>query len=93
MHLTKEVAKLQELSGGRFTLGVGMGWHKDEFDFIGVEFQGRGRRADEAGDLGRRQLGARSPAGARPGRRVASLAWLRRSITFAASRRSTRKYA
>jgi probable F420-dependent oxidoreductase len=48
MHLAKQVATLQELSGGRFTLGVGMGWHKDEFDFLGVEFKGRGRRADEA---------------------------------------------
>lgn len=46
--LAKEVATLQELSGGRFTLGVGMGWHRDEFDFMGVEFEGRGRRADEA---------------------------------------------
>src|SRR2546428_8978049 len=48
MHLAKQVATLQELSGGRVTLGVGMGWHKDEFDFMGVEFEGRGRRADEA---------------------------------------------
>jgi probable F420-dependent oxidoreductase len=48
MHLAKQVATLQELSGGRFTLGVGMGWHKDEFDFMGVEFEGRGRGADEA---------------------------------------------
>jgi probable F420-dependent oxidoreductase len=48
MHLAKEVATLQELSGGRLTLGVGMGWHKDEFEFMGVEFKGRGRRADEA---------------------------------------------
>jgi probable F420-dependent oxidoreductase len=48
MHLAKEVATLQELSGGRFTLGVGMGWHKDEFDFMGAPFEGRGRRADEA---------------------------------------------
>ena len=48
MHLAKEVATLQELSGGRFTLGVGMGWHKDEFDFMGVPFKGRGRRTDEA---------------------------------------------
>ena len=47
MHLAKEVATLQELSGGRFTLGVGMGWHKDEFDFMSVPFEGRGRRADE----------------------------------------------
>jgi probable F420-dependent oxidoreductase len=48
MHLAKEVATLQELSGGRFTLGVGMGWHTDEFEFMGVGFEGRGRRADEA---------------------------------------------
>lgn len=47
-HLAKETATLQELSGGRFTLGVGMGWHRDEYDFMGVEFEGRGRRADEA---------------------------------------------
>src|SRR5947208_5957782 len=48
MHLAKEVATLQELSGGRVTLGVGMGWHKDEYEFMGVPFDGRGRRADEA---------------------------------------------
>jgi probable F420-dependent oxidoreductase len=48
MHLAKEVATLQELSGGRLTLGIGLGWHKDEFDFMGIEFEGRGRRADEA---------------------------------------------
>jgi probable F420-dependent oxidoreductase len=48
MLLAKQVATLQELCGGRFTLGVGMGWHRDEFEFMGVEFEGRGRRADEA---------------------------------------------
>ena len=48
MHLAKEVATLQELSGGRVRLGVGMGWHRDEYEFLGVPFEGRGRRADEA---------------------------------------------
>jgi probable F420-dependent oxidoreductase len=47
-HLAKEVSTLQELSAGRFTLGIGVGWHRDEFDFMGVPFEGRGRRADES---------------------------------------------
>jgi probable F420-dependent oxidoreductase len=48
VHLAKEVATVQELSRGRVLLGVGMGWHEDEFRFLGVEFSGRGRRANEA---------------------------------------------
>ena len=46
--LAKQVATLQELSRGRVTVGVGVGWHRDEFEFMGVPFAGRGRRADEA---------------------------------------------
>jgi probable F420-dependent oxidoreductase len=46
-HLAKEVATLQELSGGRFRLGIGMGWHRDEYEFMGIPFEGRGRRGDE----------------------------------------------
>lgn len=45
--LAKQAATLQELSAGRVTLGVGMGWYRDEYEFMGVEFEGRGRRADE----------------------------------------------
>src|SRR5436190_20105391 len=48
LHLAKEVATLQELSGGRVRLGVGMGWHREECEARGVEFEGRGRRGDEA---------------------------------------------
>jgi len=48
IHLAKEAATLQEPSGGRVLLGLGMGWHEDEFRFMGVPFRGRGRRGDEA---------------------------------------------
>jgi probable F420-dependent oxidoreductase len=48
IHLAKEAATLQDLSQGRFTLGVGVGWHAEEFGFMDVEFRGRGRRTDEA---------------------------------------------
>lgn len=48
IRLAKEAATLQELSGRRFRLGVGIGWHEDEFRFMGVDFARRGRRADEA---------------------------------------------
>ncbi len=48
IHLAKEAATLQEFSGGRLRLGVGVGWHEDEFRFMGVPFRERGRRADEA---------------------------------------------
>jgi len=48
IRLAKETATLQELSGGRVRLGVGMGWHEDEFRFMSAPFGGRVRRADEA---------------------------------------------
>jgi probable F420-dependent oxidoreductase len=48
IELAKQVATLQVLSGRPFLLGVGMGWHEDEYRFMGVDFRRRGRRADEA---------------------------------------------
>ena len=47
-HVAKQAATLQELSGGRFTLGLGMGWYETEYRFMGVEFERRGSRGDEA---------------------------------------------
>lgn len=47
-NLAKQATTIQELSAGRLTLGVGVGWHRDEYEFMGVEFEGRGGRADEA---------------------------------------------
>jgi alkanesulfonate monooxygenase SsuD/methylene tetrahydromethanopterin reductase-like flavin-dependent oxidoreductase (luciferase family) len=43
-HIAKQAATLQELAGGRAIIGVGMGWYEREYEFMGVEFAGRGRR-------------------------------------------------
>jgi probable F420-dependent oxidoreductase len=45
--LAKEVATLDKLCGGRFELGVGVGWLEEEFDALGVPFSDRGRRLDD----------------------------------------------
>ena len=45
--IAKQTASLDKLSGGRFTLGVGIGWSKDEFDALGVPFERRGARTAE----------------------------------------------
>lgn len=46
--LAKEVATLDVLSGGRVTLGVGIGWLREEFEAIGVPFDERAPRTDES---------------------------------------------
>jgi alkanesulfonate monooxygenase SsuD/methylene tetrahydromethanopterin reductase-like flavin-dependent oxidoreductase (luciferase family) len=40
-------ANLNQLSGGRLILGVGVGWARQEFEALGVPFQRRGRLTDE----------------------------------------------
>ncbi|WP_107097480.1 TIGR03619 family F420-dependent LLM class oxidoreductase, partial [Streptomyces aureus] len=45
--VARMAANLQQLSGGRFVLGVGVGWSRQEFDALDVPFTARGRLTDE----------------------------------------------
>lgn len=45
--VAKQVATLDALSGGRVDLGVGIGWLREEFEALGVPYQGRAARTDE----------------------------------------------
>jgi probable F420-dependent oxidoreductase len=43
----KQIATIQELSGERMIIGVGVGWMKPEFDALGVDIRRRGAITDE----------------------------------------------
>lgn len=49
--LAKEIICLDEMSQGRVTLGVGVGWCKDEAEAIGVDWASRGKLTDEYIDV------------------------------------------
>jgi probable F420-dependent oxidoreductase len=48
VYVAKELASLDQLSGGRAILGVGIGWLREEFDVVGVPFEERAARTEEA---------------------------------------------
>lgn len=45
--LAKGIATLDYLSGGRFALGAGLGWMREEFQALGISFERRARRTRE----------------------------------------------
>ncbi|TQF02963.1 TIGR03619 family F420-dependent LLM class oxidoreductase [Kitasatospora acidiphila] len=45
--VARMATSLSRLSGGRFVLGVGVGWARQEFGALGVPFTARGRLTDE----------------------------------------------
>ncbi len=45
--LAKEMASVDDLSGGRTIYGVAFGWIREEYEALGVPFARRGARADE----------------------------------------------
>ncbi len=55
--LARQVGSVAALTGGRFGLGLGVGWLPQEFEWCGVPFERRGKRVDEAIDVLRLILG------------------------------------
>ncbi|WP_432009751.1 LLM class flavin-dependent oxidoreductase [Streptomyces cucumeris] len=45
--VARMAANLNQLSGGRLVLGVGVGWARQEYEALGVPFERRGRLTDE----------------------------------------------
>ncbi|WP_067853159.1 TIGR03619 family F420-dependent LLM class oxidoreductase [Nocardia shimofusensis] len=46
VHLARATATIDQLSGGRLVVGVGVGWAAEAFDVLGVPFGTRGARTD-----------------------------------------------
>lgn len=55
--LGKLAASLDYLSGGRFALGIGIGWLEEEFTALGIPWEGRSRRTREYVNAMRRLWG------------------------------------
>ncbi|EHB59086.1 putative F420-dependent oxidoreductase [Mycolicibacterium rhodesiae JS60] len=45
--VAKQAASLDKLSGGRLSLGIGIGWSREEFDALGIPFERRSARTAE----------------------------------------------
>jgi probable F420-dependent oxidoreductase len=52
--LAKQAAEIDVLTGGRFRLGLGIGWNPVEYEALGEDFSNRGRRFEEQIELMRR---------------------------------------
>lgn len=62
LEIAKRYGTLDRVSGGRLTLGLGVGSLEEEFALLGAPFEGRGPRADDAIAALRAALSRREPA-------------------------------
>jgi probable F420-dependent oxidoreductase len=58
--VAKQAAEVDLLTGGRFRLGIGVGWNAVEFEALGLDFGDRGKRYEEQIALLRRYWTERS---------------------------------
>ena len=56
IRLAEDIATVDVISGGRFELGVGIGFKREEFTGFGVSSKERGARTDQSLDIIRRAL-------------------------------------
>lgn len=49
--LARTLTTIDQLSGGRLDVGIGLGWSRDEYAAAGVPWEGRGARLDETLDV------------------------------------------
>jgi len=58
--VAKQAAEVDVLTGGKFRLGIGIGWNHVEYEGLGMSFNDRARRYEEQIDLLRRLFAERS---------------------------------
>ncbi len=62
LEIAKRFGTLDRISGGRLILGLGAGYLQKEFELLGVPFDGRGPRVDDAIRALRASFGRRTPS-------------------------------
>ncbi|WP_007515472.1 LLM class F420-dependent oxidoreductase [Pseudofrankia saprophytica] len=66
LDIAKRYGTLDRICGGRLNLGLGVGYLEPEFRLLGLPFEGRGARADDAIRALRASFGRRHPSYAGP---------------------------
>jgi probable F420-dependent oxidoreductase len=66
LEIAKRYGTLDQVTGGRVTLGLGVGSLREEFELLGADFDDRGPRADDALSALRAALSQRLPEYAGP---------------------------